>query len=178
MNLKTIKVVGVLGIFLLCFLFHFLYEWLPNSLFSIFFPVNESIWEHMKLIYSSFVVYGIIDYILLSKNKIQFNNFLLQLFIIPIIAIILYLIIFIPIYNNFGENMIIAIGLLFLVIVVEQLLSYYLLQYRNIKHQNIIGIIGIILVYIIFGYLTYKPLENYIFFDTTENKYGINIYTD
>lgn len=178
MNLKTIKVIGVFGIFLLCFLFHFLYEWLPNSLFSIFFPVNESIWEHMKLIYTSFVVYGIIDYILLNKNKIQFNNFLLQLFIIPIIAIILYLVIFIPIYNNFGENMIISIGLLFLVIVVEQLLSYHLLQYRKIKYQNIIGIIGIILVYIIFGYLTYRPLENYVFFDTVESKYGINIYTD
>lgn len=178
MNLKTIKVIGVFGIFLLCFLFHFLYEWLPNSLFSIFFPVNESIWEHMKLIYTSFVVYGIVDYILLNKNKIQFNNFLLQLFIIPIIAIILYLIIFIPIYNNFGENMIISIGLLFLVIVVEQFLSYHLLRYRKIKCQNIIGIIGIILVYIIFGYLTYRPLENYVFFDTIENKYGINIYTD
>ncbi len=178
MNLKTIKVIGVFGIFLLCFLFHFLYEWLPNSLFSIFFPVNESIWEHMKLIYTSFVVYGIVDYILLNKNKIQFNNFLLQLFIIPIIAIILYLVIFIPIYNNFGENMIISIGLLFLVIVVEQLLSYHLLQYRKIKYQNIIGIIGIILVYIIFGYLTYRPLENYVFFDTVESKYGINIYTD
>lgn len=178
MNLKTIKVIGVFGIFLLCFLFHFLYEWLPNSLFSIFFPVNESIWEHMKLIYTSFVVYGIVDYILLNKNKIQFNNFLLQLFIIPIIAIILYLIIFIPIYNNFGENMIISIGLLFLVIVVEQLLSYHLLRYRKIKYQNIIGIIGIILVYIIFGYLTYRPLENYVFFDTVESKYGINIYTD
>ncbi len=178
MNLKTIKVIGVFGIFLLCFLFHFLYEWSPNSLFSIFFPVNESIWEHMKLIYTSFVVYGIVDYILLNKNKIQFNNFLLQLFIIPIIAIILYLIIFIPIYNNFGENMIISIGLLFLVIVVEQFLSYHLLRYRKIKYQNIIGIIGIILIYIIFGYLTYRPLENYVFFDTIENKYGINIYTD
>ena len=74
--------------------------------------------------------------------------------------------------------MIISIGLLFLVIVVEQFLSYHLLRYRKIKYQNIIGIIGIILVYIIFGYLTYRPLENYVFFDTVENKYGINIYTD
>ena len=178
MNLKTIKIIGIIGTFLLCFLFHFLYEWLSNSLFSIFFPVNESIWEHMKLIYTSFVFYGIIDYLLLKKYKIPFNNFLFQLFIVPIIAIILYLIIFIPIYNAIGENMIVSIGLLFLIIILEHLLSCYLLKRHNIKFQNIIGIIGIIIVYIIFGYLTYHPIENYIFYDNANNKYGINIYTD
>ena len=176
MSLKTIKIIGFFVIFLLCFPFHFLYDWLPNSLFSIFFPVNESIWEHMKLIYTSFVFYGIFDYILLRKNKINFNNFLVQLFLIPIIAIFIYLIIFIPIYKMIGENMIISIGLLAIVILIEQILSYFILQYKEIKYQNIIGIIGIVLVYIIFGYLTYKPIENYIFYDTVKDKYGINIY--
>ena len=148
MSLKTIKIIGFFVIFLLCFPFHFLYDWLPNSLFSIFFPVNESIWEHMKLIYTSFVFYGIFDYILLRKNKINFNNFLVQLFLIPIIAIFIYLIIFIPIYKMIGENMIISIGLLAVVILIEQILSYFILQYKEIKYQNIIGIIGIILIYI------------------------------
>ena len=176
MILKTIKTIGFFIIFLLCFSFHFLYDWLPNSLFSIFFPVNESIWEHMKLIYTSFVFYGIFDYLLLKKNKINFNNFLIQLFLIPIIAIFIYLIIFIPIYKIIGENMIVSIGLLAVVILIEQILSYFILQYKEIKYQNIIGIIGIILIYIIFGYLTYKPIENYIFYDTVKDKYGINIY--
>ena len=176
MSLKAIKIIGFFVIFLLCFPFHFLYDWLPNSLFSIFFPVNESIWEHMKLIYTSFVFYGIFDYLLLKKNKINFNNFLIQLFLIPIIAIFIYLIIFIPIYKIIGENMIVSIGLLAIVILIEQILSYFILQYKEIKYQNIIGIIGIILIYIIFGYLTYKPIENYIFYDTVKDKYGINIY--
>lgn len=176
MSLKAIKIIGFFIIFLLCFPFHFLYDWLPNSLFSIFFPVNESIWEHMKLIYTSFIFYGIFDYLLLKKNKINFNNFLIQLFLMPIIAIFIYLIIFIPIYKMIGENMIISIGLLAIVILIEQILSYFILQYKQIKYQNIIGIVGIILVYIIFGYLTYKPIENYIFYDTVKGKYGINIY--
>ncbi len=176
MNLKAIKIIGFFVIFLLCFPFHFLYDWLPNSLFSIFFPINESIWEHMKLIYTSFVFYGIFDYLLLKKNKIVFNNFLIQLFLIPIIAIFIYLIIFIPIYKIIGENMIVSIGLLAIVILIEQILSYFILQYKEIKYQNIIGIIGIILIYIIFGYLTYKPIENYIFYDIVKDKYGINIY--
>jgi len=176
MNLKTIKIIGVFAIFSLCFLFRFLYDWLPNSLFSIFFPVNECIWEHMKLIFSSYVFYGIFDYLLIKKNNIKYNNFLIQLFLVPIIGIILYLIVFIPIYNKIGENMIISIGLLFIIIIIEQIISYFILQFKEIKYQNFIGIIGIILIYIIFGYLTYKPIENYIFYDTVKDKYGINIY--
>ena len=176
MSLKVVKIHGLFLIFLLCFPLHFIYDFLPNTLFSIFVPVNESIWEHMKLIFTSYVFYGIFDYLLLKKNKISFNNFLLQLFLIPIVGIILYLLIFIPIYNNFGENMLISIGLLFLIIIFEQVLSYYFLRFKEIKYQNIIGIVGIIITYIIFGYLTYNPVENYIFFDISNSKYGINIY--
>jgi len=176
MTLKKIKIISFFITFLLCFPLHFLYDWLPNSLFSIFLPVNESIWEHMKLIYTSFILSGIIDYILLIKNKIKFNNFLLQLFITPIIGIILYLIIFIPIYNIIGENMFVSITLLFIIILIEEIISFYLLKKENIKYQKYIGIIGIIITYIIFGYLTYKPIENYIFFDIKHGKYGINIY--
>lgn len=176
MSLKTIKIIGLIGIFILCFPFHFIYDWFPNSLFSIFFPVNESIWEHMKLIYTSFIVFGIFDYLLLKKHNIKYNNFLLQLFIVPIIGIIIFLAIFIPIYNILGENMLITLTLLFLIILIEQIISYYLLRANNIKYQNIIGIIGIIVVYIIFGYLTYKPINNKIFFDESNSKYGIDIY--
>ena len=176
MSLKTIKIIGLIGIFILCFPFHFIYDWFPNSLFSIFFPVNESIWEHMKLIYTSFVVFGIFDYLLLKKHNIKYNNFLLQLFIVPIIGIIIFLAIFIPIYNILGENMLITLTLLFLIILIEQIISYYLLRANNIKYQNIIGIIGIIVVYIIFGYLTYKPINNKIFFDESNSKYGIDIH--
>lgn len=175
MSIKKIKIIGIFIIFLLCFPLHFLYEIMPNSLFSIFLPVNESIWEHMKIIYTSYLLYGIIDYFWLKKNN-SFNNFLLQLFIVPLIGFVLYLIIFIPIYNIIGENMIFSILLLFFIIVVEQLISYYILNKENFKYQNVIGIIGIVFIYILFGYLTYKPIENYIFFDKQDSKYGINIY--
>lgn len=30
---------------------HFIYDLLPNAVFALFSPVNESIWEHLKLIY-------------------------------------------------------------------------------------------------------------------------------
>ena len=81
MNLKKIKIISSIGIFLLCFLFHFLYNWFPSSLTAIFFPVNESIWEHMKLLFSAVIFFGIIEYIILQKFKISYNNFFASLFV-------------------------------------------------------------------------------------------------
>ena len=41
---------------------------------------------------------------------------------------------------------------------------------------NIISLILIIISYIIFAYLTYNPIKTELFFDTQEEKYGINSY--
>ena len=153
MNFKKIKIIGVFIIFALCFPLHFLYDWFPNIISSIFLPVNESIWEHMKLIITSFLLYSIIE---------------------TLIGIILYLLIFLPIYKIIGENMIISIALLFIIIITEQIISYFITISKEIKGEKIIGTIGIIIVYIIFTVLTYFPIENYIFYDVTTNSYGIN----
>ena len=164
MKLKIVKIIGIFIIFLLCFPLHFLYDIFPNFLTSVISPINESIWEHMKLIYTSYLIWGLIEYFLLEKNK-EVNNFLLQLFLVPFFGICIYLIIYLPLFNIFGENLLISLILLFVVIVIEQIISYYLLQKEEIPNQGLIGIIGIVAIYIIFGYLTYFPLNNYLFFD-------------
>lgn len=176
MSLKKIKIMTTIGVFVLSFLCHFIYDWLPNGFTAIFFPVNESIWEHMKLIAIPYFIFGIIEYLLLVKNDIKPNNFLLQLFLIPLAGIILYLLIYLPLYSYFGENMFISISLLLFVFIIMNIASYMLMKSPDIKFQNTIGMIGIILMLLIFGYLTYKPIENYIFFDTKDHKYGINTY--
>jgi len=176
MDLKRIKLLGIVGVFLLCFGCHFIYAWFPNALTAIFFPVNESIWEHMKLLVTPYLLFGIIEYLLLKKDKISFKNFLFQLWIVPILGIIVYLSIFIPIYLWIGESMIVSITLLFLVIVFMEVCSYYFLVRKEVKWGNCIGIIGIIITYIIFGYLVYRPCQNFLFFDTIQRKYGIHIY--
>lgn len=174
MTLKKLKIIAVISIFLFTVLYHFLYDWLPNPIFSIFFPVNESIWEHMKLLYSGIISWGLIEYLILNKKNIKYNNFWYQLFITAITSIPLYLILFLPLYNIFGENMIISIGLLIIVIVLEQILSYYLLQNKAKKPiLNKISIILLILFYFVFLSFTYFPPENYIFYDTVTNSYGL-----
>ena len=176
MNLKKDKILSSILIIALCFLFHFLYEWFPNPLFAIFFPVNESIWEHMKILFSSICFYGIIDYIILYKNKISFNNFFFNIFTTAFLSVVVYLLIFIPIYKSFGENMIVSISLMIIVIILSQIISYFILKSKHIHYINSISFILIIISDIIFGYLTYNPIHNYLFLDNIKNIYGIKNY--
>ena len=176
MNLKKVKLLDCILIFILCFLFHFAYEILPNPVFAILFPVNESIWEHMKIIYSSIIFSCIIDYIILSKKCLPINNLFTSAFFSSVLSIITYLIIYLPLYHFLGENMFISITLLFIIIVFSQYISYLIMSKNDNKNINIISIILIIIGYIVFGYLTYNPIENYLFYDIKGQKYGINIY--
>ena len=176
MNLKKSRYISTIGIFLLCFLFHFIYEWIPSTITAIFFPVNESIWEHMKLLFSAIIFYGIIDYIILQKFKIKYNNFFISLFITALTIIPIYLIMYLPNYYKIGENMVITIGNMLLSIIISQIISYYILKTKDFDKLNLISLTLIIVCYIVFAYLTYYPIKNELFFDTQEEKYGLNNY--
>ena len=170
MNFKKKKVIGVFIIFGLSFLFHFLYSWFPNTIFSFLFPVNESIWEHMKLLFTPFIFYTIIEW-LFSKDKSK--NLLVQLFLIPFISIVLYLAIYLPIFNIIGENMAVSIILLFIIICFEQVMSYFLGIAKPIKNEKVYGILGLIITFALFIYFTYYPPKILLFHDLKDNYYGI-----
>ena len=63
--MKKIKIIGFFIMMCLSFLSHFMYEWCDNFLFSIFFPVNESIWEHMKLFNYTIHILIFLEYFLI-----------------------------------------------------------------------------------------------------------------
>ena len=174
--MKKIIIINSILTFALCFLTHFLYDWLPNPIFSILFPVNESIWEHMKMIYTTFLLYGLIEYFILKRFDFKPNNYLLSIFLKGVIAIPIYLAIYLPIYYTFGENMIVTFTILFLTILFVNYIGIKIMQSKEIKYQKTISIIGIIIVYLIMGILTYNPPHYDLFFDTEEEKYGIDDY--
>ena len=71
MTLKKWKVISVVGIFLFSALLHFIYDWFPNFFTSLFFPVNESIGEHNKIIVGSFLFWAIIISQIVSYKLLQ-----------------------------------------------------------------------------------------------------------
>ena len=176
MSIKKTRIISILGIFIISFLAHFMYDLFPNVITSFFFPVNESIWEHMKILFTSTMIYGLFDYLIMKKFNIKYNNLLLELFITSFLNVIIYLIIYIPIYLLYGENIIISISLMIIVYSITKYIGYYILKQKEYRLLNIISIFLVIICYFIFIYLTYKPSHNYLFYDTVEDKYGISEY--
>ena len=59
-SLKCYLIIGVLFVFVTGTLSHFVYGWTGNNgVVGLFFPINESTWEHMKLIIFPMLVYGV-----------------------------------------------------------------------------------------------------------------------
>lgn len=175
MNKKIIiNIGGALFIFLIGFLLHSLYEWIPNFLTSIFVPVNESIFEHVKMIFTSYVIWIILKYLIYKKHDLIENSFFFKEFFTTVLGILLFLSIFIPIYSKLGENLIITLTIYFITITISQIINYFFKIKKESKLLNIIGIISIIITYVIFTYLTYNPLINNFFLDPTNNSYGLN----
>ncbi len=63
------KVIPFLVIGLLGTLGHFLYEWSEESrIVGYFFSVNESTWEHLKLLFFPTVIYSVVEYFLMKEK--------------------------------------------------------------------------------------------------------------
>ena len=172
MSLKKSRIIAVIGSFILGFIIHFAYQVFPNFIFSIIFPVNESVWEHMKILYSSILIYGIIDYFICKKFDLKYNNFLFNLWFCSFISIFVYLGLFLPFYYKIGERMFLSISVLLITYIIVYVISYYILKSDHFNY-NYVWIILILIGYIIFGYLTYNPIKNQLFFDTHNEIYGI-----
>lgn len=65
-NIKAFITISVLGT-----LFHFTYDFFgENSIIGIFSAINESVWEHLKLLFFAVMFYSVFEYFL-SKKRIH-----------------------------------------------------------------------------------------------------------
>lgn len=158
------KLITSLIIFIICSCFHFGYSIFPNKITALLFPVNESIWEHFKLIFISTIFYSLIKYF--KNGETSFLKILLR----SIISILILALLFIPSFYFIGENIIITFIMLYISIFISEILIDNISS-SNI--QDIISMILIILIYISFVYLTFNPVKTGIFYDYNSNHYGI-----
>jgi hypothetical protein len=131
----------------------------------------------MKMLFSAIMISSIIDYFLIKKYDLDNNNIIFSTFVKALISIPIFLIIYMPIYNLIGDNLIVDLIILFITIYFIQIIDYIIMTKENSNILNIAGLICIIICYIIFGLLTYNPPKTNLFYDDSHNKYGINIYT-
>ena len=173
MSKKKLKIIGTLIAFLLCFPLHFLYDKFPNFITSIFGPVNESIWEHMKILFGGILLSGVIQKIIVIFKKEDYNNICFSNFVAAIVSIPIFLILFLPVYYVIAENMPVTIFIMFIAIVLAEVVSCLLMKKHDLGMEKL-TILFVIIVYFIFTFLSYFPPRTEIFLDPKDKIYGIN----
>lgn len=176
-NNKLIVIINTIAIFFTMFLFSFMYEWFPNFLTAAIFPVNESLFEHLKLMFSTTMIVSLIVFFIFKLRHIKINNYFFGLFLSTLFQIVIYFIIYIPIYNRFGESLVVAMGLYLIILIISEYIFYLIMtKLKNKDIYNAISMILLAFTFFILIYLTFNPRRNDFFFDPVEEKYGINIY--
>ncbi len=167
------EISGIVFVFLLGALLHFVFEWSGESrIVGLFASVNESVWEHFKQGFWPMCLYAAIEYRFLRGRV---NNFLtakaVAVYIIPIITGL----VFYGYTAIIGEEILIVDILIFLVaIVVGQLTSYKIMTSVKLpKYTNVVSPIFIILLALILILFTLYPPQLPIFLDANTGTYGI-----
>ncbi len=172
MTLKKWKIISIVGIFLVSALLHFIYDWFPNFFTSLFFPVNESIWEHNKIIVGSFLILAIIEKIYYKKRK----NVIFAEVISALVCMTLVMLIFTPVYLYIlktNDNMIVTFAIFIIAITISQIVSYHLLQKEYYPRLEELGVILFVIFFLINIIFTYYPPKFAIFYDYTNQIYGL-----
>src|SRR5690625_2707729 len=62
--------IGIAVVLILSFPLHFIYEWTgENAVVGMFAPINESIWEHLKLVLFPLLIWWIAGYLFFNRKR-------------------------------------------------------------------------------------------------------------
>ncbi len=87
-NIGVWQLAGFAFVSFLGTLLHFLYDWTGSSFVALFSAVNESTWEHMKLIFFPMFIFAIVQSFFFKKEYqnfwcIKLKGIIIGLFLIP-----------------------------------------------------------------------------------------------
>lgn len=161
----------VLGIFL-----HFAYDLSGNNmLVGLFTPINESVWEHLKLILVPFTLFSITFYF---YTKQRFSNMFLVTLFGNIVGMFVIVLLYYLGISIFKEDNVVYNTLIFAVGMISSYLILYLGIYNKefideTKNSTTLGICSLTLLITLFILNTFSPIKLDITRDPISKTYGI-----
>ncbi len=138
--LKRYAIIGIFFVLITGTLAHFLYDWSGNNyIVGLFTPINESIWEHMKLLFFGIII----------------GTLLIPIFFYAYTSIL------------GKDTFILDIGTFILSIIIAFWLSYKLTLSCKLETYTLLLCGLICILFISFMIFTYNPPETRIFKDPT-----------
>lgn len=169
--LKRYTIIGMIFVIIAGTLAHFLYDWTgSNHIVGLFTPINESIWEHMKLLFFPMLLYSLMMILRFQRKYpcvtsalcfgILVGAFLIPLFYYAYTSIL-------------GKNIfILDISAFILSIVIAFWLSYKLTLSCRLESYISLLCIMVCILFICFLVFTYHPPDIIIFQDPTNSTTG------
>ncbi len=171
-KLLKFQIFSVIFAWILGTILHFTYEWSnKNIVVAAFSAVNESTWEHLKLLFFPMFITTIIGLIYFRK-KDEINNFLCAKTIGIIVALSFVVIFFYTYTGVIGTNFaILDIGSFFVGVFLGEYTAYKLIK-KGVLCDNKLAMI-LIIIFSLFIIFTYKTPNLGIFKDPVNGSYGI-----
>ena len=171
--LKTI-LISIPILFILGSLLHFAYDYSnKNKIVGLFAPVNESIFEHSKILLTPLLLFWFVLFFFI-KEEVNCDIY----FFTTLVSIIVSIITMISFYYTYTgiigyDKGFINILDLLISFVTGQLVANHIYTY-NEGIPWILSILFIIFILLSFIYLTFNPLKIPLFYDKKSKTYGIN----
>lgn len=160
---------SVIGFFVVCILGvinHYVYQLTGNNVIAgMFTPINESVWEHLKLLFFPYLIYIICEYIVYGS---KIKGFLFSRIIGVIVGMIFIPTVFFIHTSIIGRSFVPVEILLFIISV---LLSFYISFDRILKDKDnspmrtLAAVILLAAISILFVGLTFFPPATALFRD-------------
>lgn len=168
-KLKTVQIVVIILAIVFGTLLHFTYEWSgENRIVGLFSATNESVWEHLKLVFYPMLILAIVEYFVVKKEA---NNYI-EAKSLGIFLAIAFIIVFYYTYTGIiGKNFFIIDILTFIIsIILEEWVSYKLMI-RKSESTTLSKILSSAIIFyflISFILFTYNPPNINLFKDPTQ----------
>ena len=154
-------------------LLHFFYDWTNHSVIAAFFSaVNESIWEHMKLLFFPMFVFGLIENRVIGRNH---DNFWCSKLVGAVVGLLLIPIFYYTYTGAFGLS---ADWFNIVIFFIAAGSAYYLetqilKQEINCYKSSLKALIFLCFIALLFIVLTFVQPKIPLFQDMSTGTYGI-----
>ena len=157
-KIRNWQIVAVLFTLILGTLLHFTYEWSGNNqIVGTFSAINESTWEHIKLLFFPMLIFAIFEGINIYKET---NNYI-EAKTIGIIFGMLFITVFFFTYTGIiGTNFaVLDIGSFFVGVILSEIIAYKIMKMKSFSTNKTkrISIILIIIITLCFIIFTFNP---------------------
>ena len=156
MKIKTWQIITVIICIILGILLHYTYELSgENIIVGLFSAINESTWEHLKLLFYPMILMAILGYFIIGKRTE--NYWFAQA--IGILTAMIFTITFFYTYSGvIGTNIHwLNIATFIMAVILGQYITYRLLIFRKQYNAELVSIFFLIILFLSFILYTINP---------------------